>query len=127
MGAASRQHIVEAFEGVYRRLYGRVADGVPLEVVNWRVTVSGPVPSLDLRPIESRRRRGRRLKGHRRVYFAQYGDYRETPVYDRYRLGPGDAHRRTGHHRGARIDGRSRPRRSRDVDELSNVMVRLLA
>ena len=57
IGSASRQDIVDAFERVYRRLYGRVADAVALEVVNWRVTVSGPVPSLDCGDREPRTRR----------------------------------------------------------------------
>src|SRR4029077_8437804 len=91
-GPANRPAIVEAFGAVYRRLYGRVADGVPLEAVNWRVVVSGPVPSLDLR----RRVAGvgtaaAALKGHRPVYFPQFDGYHATPVYDRYRLGPGAA------------------------------------
>jgi len=123
-GAASRQQIVDAFERVYRRLYGRVADGVPLEVVNWRVTVSGPVPSLDLRQSKAVNG-GSGLKGHRRVYFPQYGDYHDTPVYDRYRLGPGT--RIAGP---AIIEEREStailgPSAVADVDELSNVAVRL--
>jgi len=123
-GAASRQQIVDAFERVYRRLYGRVADGVPLEVVNWRVTVSGPVPSLDLRQSQAVNG-GSGLKGHRRVYFPQYGDYHDTPVYDRYRLGPGT--RIAGP---AIIEEREStailgPSAVADVDELSNVAVRL--
>jgi N-methylhydantoinase A len=90
LGPASRAQIVEAFDAVYRRLYGRVADDIALEAVNWRVVVSGPTPSLDLR----RTALGdgtvaAALKGHRPVYFPEYHGYHPTPVYDRYRLGPG--------------------------------------
>jgi N-methylhydantoinase A len=89
-GPASRQRIVEAFGAVYRRLYGRVADGIALEAVNWRVVVSGPAPSLDLqRTVLGDGTAAAALKGRRPVYFPQYGDYHVTPVYDRYRLGPG--------------------------------------
>jgi N-methylhydantoinase A len=68
-----------------------VADGIPLEVINWRTVVSGPTPSLDLRrcgvrPIGE----PAALKGRRPVYFQEYGTYRATPVYDRYQLRPGD-------------------------------------
>jgi N-methylhydantoinase A len=90
LGPCSRQTIVDAFNDTYARLFGRVADGLPLEVINWRTVVSGPAPSLDLRRPELRQPTGRSaLKGHRPVYFPQYADYRDTPVYDRYELGPG--------------------------------------
>jgi N-methylhydantoinase A len=65
LGPESRPRIIEDFGDVYRRLYGRVADGIPLEAVNWRVVVSGPTPSLDL---AQGGLRGDALKGTRRVY-----------------------------------------------------------
>src|SRR5262249_49160742 len=126
IGPASRQGIVEAFEDVYRRLYGRVAEGAPLEVVNWRVTGSGPVPSPGMR--RSRAANGRSaVKGWRPAYFAQYRDYYDTPVYDRYGLGPGD--RITGP---AIVEEREStailgPGAVATVDELSNLIVRLPA
>jgi N-methylhydantoinase A len=90
LGPAARPRIVEAFGAVYRRLYGRVADGIPLEAVNWRVVVSGPTPLLDLRWFNSRTvGASAALKGYRPVYFAKYDDYHSTPVYDRYQLGHG--------------------------------------
>ena len=90
LGPCSRQTIIDAFNDTYARLFGRVADGLPLEVINWRTVVSGPAPSLDLRRPELGQPTGRSaLKGHRPVYFPQYADYRDTPVYDRYELGPG--------------------------------------
>jgi N-methylhydantoinase A len=91
LGPHSRQAILQAFDAEYRRLYGRLADGVPLEVINWRTVVSGPTPSLDLRRSGSRPVRDSvALKGRRPVYFQEYGSYRPTPVYDRYQLRPGD-------------------------------------
>jgi N-methylhydantoinase A len=90
LGPLSRQAIIDAFDAAYARLYGRVAEGLALEVINWRTVVSGPSPSLDLRRSDRRHPVGSAaLKGHRPVYFPQYGDYRGTPVYDRYQLGPG--------------------------------------
>lgn len=124
LGPSSRQTIADAFEGSYRRLYGRVADGVPLEVVNWRVTVSGPAPSLDLRRSSGGSGRSA-LKGRRAVYYPEYGDYHDTPVYDRYSLGPGA--RITGP---AIVEEREStavigPAAVAVVDELSNLVVRL--
>ena len=109
IGSASRQDIVDAFERVYRRLYGRVADAVALEVVNWRVTVSGPVPSLDLRRSRAPTRRSA-LKGRRPAYFRTVRrlsrDSCVRPIQPRCRR----PDCRSGHCRGARIDGGSRPR-----------------
>ncbi len=85
--------ITEAFEGVYRRLYGRLGPGVPVEVVNWRVTVSGPRPTLHglgSYSIPGAVEEGAR-KGLRRAYFPESGGFVETPVYDRYALRAGDA------------------------------------
>jgi N-methylhydantoinase A len=87
LGPFSRQAIVDAFDTTYARMYGRVADGLALEVINWRTVVSGPSPSLDLRRQDRRHANGSdALKAHRPVYFAEYGDYHSTPVYDRYEL-----------------------------------------
>jgi hypothetical protein len=93
LGAALVSTIMTAFETVYRRLYGRVADAVPVEAVNWRVAVRGPQPSVDLRTRAGTLTSDARaaLKGSRPVYFPQLGEYRLTPVYDRYQMGPGSS------------------------------------
>ena len=78
-----RGRLVGAFESEYTRLFGRVCQGVPVEVIHWRVTVSGPQPSVD-----TARRSGERTdpnKGRRSVVFDRSGA-KETPVYDRYGL-----------------------------------------
>jgi N-methylhydantoinase A len=86
-----------AFETIYRRIYGRTPRGVPMEILSWRLVVSGPRPPFRL-PSDPRRRRDGRssprvskeaLKGLRPAYFPEYGGYRPTPVYDRYALTPG--------------------------------------
>jgi N-methylhydantoinase A len=125
LGPASRSDIIEAFGAVYRRLYGRVADAIMLEAVNWRVVVSGPTPSLDLRrtALGDGTAAGA-LKGHRPVYFPQYREYHSTPIYDRYHLGPGAA--LTGP---AIVEEREStavipPASTGVVDEFSNLIVR---
>jgi N-methylhydantoinase A len=126
LSAFSRQAIVDAFDAVYRRLYGRVAEGLPLEVINWRTVVSGPAPSLDLRrPDKGYAAGSTALKGRRSVYFPEYGDYRATPVYDRYQLGSGASV--TGP---AIVEEREStavlgPSAVGTVDEFSNLIVRM--
>ncbi|HEY3304511.1 MAG TPA: hydantoinase/oxoprolinase family protein [Candidatus Binatia bacterium] len=82
-------NIQSAFEEVYRSLYGRKGPEVPLEVINWRVVAGGPNPAMDFRLPRETNGGKRALKGNRRAYFPEQGGYIETPVYDRYALGPG--------------------------------------
>jgi len=94
--AASLAKITASFEASYRALYHRLPQGVPIEALNWRVTVSGPDPKTRLGGHATPDRAGRRsarsgkpVKGTRRAYFAERGGFVETPVYDRYALTPG--------------------------------------
>jgi N-methylhydantoinase A len=80
--------IQSAFENVYRGLYGRKGPDVPLEVINWRVVASGPNPRMDFH-LPQAPNGGKALKGKRRAYFPERDGYVDTPVYDRYALGPG--------------------------------------
>ena len=91
LGPESAAVILASYDQVYRKLYGRVASSVPVETVSWRVVVSGPSPALDLRKRTglSGGTAASALKNHRPVFFPQFGDHQSTPVYDRYRLGPG--------------------------------------
>ena len=100
--------LVAAFEAVYQSLYARKGPDVPLEVINWRVVVSGPSPSfrdsglgtqesgLEIRnsglmadPQKPNRAAAEAVKGSRLAYFPEYSRYVDTPVYDRYALAPG--------------------------------------
>jgi N-methylhydantoinase A len=89
--------LMAAFEATYAQLYGRTLQGVPVEIVNWRATVTGPTP--ELRPFAvtdaslGRQNGGAASarKGTRPAYFAQAKGFLETPVYDRYALRPHDA------------------------------------
>ncbi len=81
-----------AFEDVYRRLYGRVAEGVPLEVLNWRVVASGPRPEINLATEAAGVADATMaIKGERIIYLPEQGGFAPVPVYDRYALAPGAA------------------------------------
>jgi N-methylhydantoinase A len=60
--------------------------------MNWRVVSSGPKPSVRLRTatLEVSDAQLAR-KASRPAYFPEYSGYVDTPVYDRYALGPGAA------------------------------------
>jgi len=92
--------ITAAFEEVYRRLYERLSPSVPIEIISWRVISSGPKPEVRLqlppgadkaalgainRPLQAT------LKGKRAAYLPEVGGYSALPVYDRYRLFPGES------------------------------------
>jgi N-methylhydantoinase A len=88
----------QAFEATYTQLYGRTLQGVPIEIVNWRATVTGPTP--ELRPFaitdaSATRSSGSGAasakKGTRPAYFSEAQAYIDTPVYDRYGLRPHDS------------------------------------
>jgi N-methylhydantoinase A len=79
----------EAFEAAYERRHGRRGPSVQVEVVNWRVTASGPDPAVSLEDLAVLPVGDEALKGERDAYFEQLGGYHATPVYDRYGLEPG--------------------------------------
>ena len=94
--AGDEARLAEAFERTYARLYGRTPPNVPMEVVSWRVRLSGPTPSLRLgaadgpAPCSTVGGDGRSArKASRPAYFPELGGFHPTPVYDRYRLRPG--------------------------------------
>jgi N-methylhydantoinase A len=93
-GLLGRKHlpqITEAFDQVYRTLYGRKGPDVPLEVINWRVVASGPSPDMDFHVSHAASSRRHALKGERPAYFPEFRRYVEVPVYDRYALKPGES------------------------------------
>ena len=91
----SQETLASNFEAEYRRLYGRIAGGVSMEALNWRLIASGPPPRLgvmdseasggSLKSVEA----GLALKGERPAYFGDQAGFVDTPVYDRYQLEPG--------------------------------------
>jgi N-methylhydantoinase A len=82
LDAGYGDRLVQAFEQEYTRLFGRICDGVAVEVVNWRVTVSGPSDHLDV-AIESDGPVKETV--NRPVVFDHTGPV-ETPVFSRYGL-----------------------------------------
>jgi N-methylhydantoinase A/oxoprolinase/acetone carboxylase beta subunit len=95
LDATALDEIVAAFQAAYRRRYGRVLEGLPIEALHWRLSAGGPSSPVAPRP-EAVSTRGVdvALKGTRLACFPA-GDgridagYRQTPVYDRERLEPG--------------------------------------
>ncbi|MGH7325335.1 MAG: hydantoinase/oxoprolinase family protein [Candidatus Rokuibacteriota bacterium] len=91
LAAESLAAITRSFEGAYGALYHRLPQGVPIEALNWRVTVSGPRPGLAMTPRAAVGGTSAEaaIKTRRAAYFAEVGGFVTTPVYDRYALGPG--------------------------------------
>jgi N-methylhydantoinase A len=79
------EDLTAAFEAAYVRAHGRKGPDVPIEAISWRVLTRGPDP--DLRLVAAPAGDGDARKGTRDVYFDDA--YVETPIYDRYRMGPG--------------------------------------
>jgi N-methylhydantoinase A/oxoprolinase/acetone carboxylase beta subunit len=80
-----------AFEQAYLQLYGRLCAGVPIEVIHWRVTVSGPRPAWAQVQLDDRQPADPMSASvaQRRACFKSDIVPEETPVYNRYRLPPG--------------------------------------
>jgi N-methylhydantoinase A/oxoprolinase/acetone carboxylase beta subunit len=95
LAAASLGPITERFEDAYRALYSRVPLSVPIEALNFRVVVSGPLPDISVsgaKPAPASTTVTAPVpKGTRKAYFPEVGGYVDTPVYDRYTLTPGAA------------------------------------
>jgi N-methylhydantoinase A len=90
LGPGSLEAITASFETAYRLLYKRTPQGVPLEALNWRAVVSGPRPDLMITGgMASGSTAAPAPKKQRAAYFPETRGYVETPVYDRYGLGPG--------------------------------------
>ena len=81
--------LASAFEERYRQLYGRPGPPVPLEIMNWRVVVSGPRPTVRLCVKQDTRGATSPVKGTRPAYFPEAGGFLDTPVYDRYKMAQG--------------------------------------
>ena len=78
-----------AFVERYRTRYHRTNPGHPIEVVSWRVVVSGPRPDHRPPTVPDARDAVHALKGRRRICTPETGGFEDCPVYDRYALGAG--------------------------------------
>jgi len=81
--------IRQSFYSVYKDLYSRCLTDVPIETVNWRVTISGPKPNIQLKKQRNSSNSIAKLKKIRAVYFPEYKGLIECPVYDRYNMESG--------------------------------------
>jgi N-methylhydantoinase A len=87
---ASVPVLISSFEEVYRRLYERLSQAVPVEIINWRVTAAGPSPTVRLNmPAAGHATAQEARKGSREAYLPELGGFHSVAVYDRYRLLPG--------------------------------------
>ncbi|MGU3586813.1 hydantoinase/oxoprolinase family protein [Rhodococcus sp. C26F] len=80
--AGSLAALRERFAEKYKESYGIDGSG-PIELVSFRVRVTRVVPKV---PLGRRARSGTRTQGPSRkrpVWFREFGEYRETPVYER--------------------------------------------
>jgi N-methylhydantoinase A len=90
LGLQHQTAIEAGFEQVYRQLYGRTLDGVPIEGITWRLTVLGQGTSIDLRAAHALAEASADAHGEpRAVYLPEAGEFVEVPVYNRYGLRPG--------------------------------------
>jgi N-methylhydantoinase A len=80
------------FASAYERVFSLSYLDAPVEILNWKVDVSGPPPRFDSGwSTHAPAATGPARKGARRAYFPEAGGYVECPVYDRYALRPGTA------------------------------------
>lgn len=84
------RRIPSLFADIYETVFAVGFLDEPLEIVNWKVEATGPVPKIgeDYPRIFTESSK-QPLKGTRRAYFPEEGDYVDCPVYDRYALIPG--------------------------------------
>ena len=80
--------IARRFEATYRQLYQRTNPELGIEVVTWRLTVSGPDPVVPRWRLEGDPGAGAPVPKKRRDVFLR-GAFESVPVYDRGRLAPG--------------------------------------
>ena len=89
MDSLTERHVTEmrrVFEAEYRAFYGQLADGVPIEAVNWRILISGPQPQVANADFDQARALSDEAVGSRKVCFAPEEAPLETPVFRREQL-----------------------------------------
>ncbi len=81
--------IRDAFIGVYKQLFERAPEGLPIEGLSWRLRATGRRPELTLDFRGDAVAPDSAKKGMRKVYFHHERAFIDAPVYDRYKLAPG--------------------------------------
>ncbi|WP_321333858.1 hydantoinase/oxoprolinase family protein [Breoghania sp.] len=85
-GVLDTDAIRAAFETAYQEAYGRLLDGIPMRVMNYRVAVVGRRPELNMgvfAPVDGKPAKECQI-GSRRVYVD--GAFHEAGVYERLQL-----------------------------------------
>jgi len=81
--------IQKAFEEEYKQFYGQLANGVPIEAVNWRVVISSPKPEIGDLSLESEEAETNSAYTARSIIFTAENEPHNTPVYRRHALSVG--------------------------------------
>jgi N-methylhydantoinase A len=79
-------HMQKAFEAEYKQFYGQLANGVPIEAVNWRVVIASPKPEIGKLSLESKESETHIAYTTRPVIFKAENEPHMTPVYRRHAL-----------------------------------------
>ncbi len=87
LSAGTVKTLEDSFISLYEETYG-FTTGDPVETVNWRLLAVGKVPRVKVKRVKEKGRAEDALKGKRKAFFAEYGEYVECDIYDRYRLLP---------------------------------------
>jgi len=81
----------DEFARTYEKVFSMSFIEEPLEIVNWKVEVTGPTPQMgDGYQLDQSAPGGEALKGTRTAFDPSAGSMIEWDVYDRYALKPGD-------------------------------------
>ncbi len=89
--SASRNGAVDevnaSFLARYEELFKHLPQAMAIEFLSWRLTARGPRPTIVIPKGEAASGdASSALKGHRKAYFGEAGDFVDAPVYDRYAL-----------------------------------------
>ena len=79
-------YLKKIFEKEYRNIYSINEISESIEILNFKVFVSGSAPILDLKTNSAS---STLAEKSRKVFFGNIGDYVDTPVYNRNNLKPG--------------------------------------
>jgi N-methylhydantoinase A len=90
--AALHAELPRLFAEAYARVFSLSYLEEPVEIIHWKVDLSGPPPKFDNRwSTRMLKANGDARKGTRPAYFPEAGGFVDCPVYDRYALRPGVA------------------------------------
>jgi N-methylhydantoinase A len=81
------EEIANTFHAAHERLYSYSTPETPIEIINLRVTAVGHVEKTGLEKMASSGVSVEAaVKNSRKLYFQEYGEWKEVPVYDRNKM-----------------------------------------